>query len=259
MPMYIVRNFIRNRILDILGLFSKPTNGVHILNGHRTQNELEPETFMELLTQLSQWVKFIRIEDAVKMIMEDYHESYNHPFVAFTFDDGFMECFDYFAPELEKIGVNALFFVNPNYVEGNTAYIDNFNKNIVMTPNKSPMRWEHLTELSRKGHIIGAHTMDHYMINSKDERILRYQIETCKDCIEQHIGQSCDYFAFPYGKLSHANSMAIDIASNCYKYVFSQSDYKHYFSFGGSVINRRHFEPFWPIGHLKYFLSCKKQ
>lgn len=42
-----------------------------------------------------------------------------------------------------------------------------------------------------------------------------------------------------------------------YKYVFSQSDYKHYLSYGDKVINRRHFEFWWSLSHILYFLSKK--
>lgn len=77
--------------------------------------------------------------------------------------------------------------------------------------------------------------------------------------IEEKLGTSCDYFAFPYGKLKHVNAKALDIACDNYKYVFSQSNYKNYFSFEGRVINRRHFEPFWPITHVYFFLSCHKK
>lgn len=251
-----LRQFARNRVLDILGAFSHPANGIHILNGHRTLNEKEPETFRLMLKALHQRVNFIKVEDAVQMIMN--HEQPDKPLVAFTFDDGFTECYDYFAPALEEYGVNALFFVNPNYVEGNQEYIDNFNNHIVMTPNKKPMRWEQLRDLSARGHIIGAHTIDHYMINTDEEETLRHQICDCKKVIETNIGKTCDYFAFPYGKLTHANKTSIDIACQQYKYVFSQSDYKHYFSFDNRVINRRHFEPFWPHRHVFYFLSCNK-
>lgn len=251
-----LRQFARNRVLDFLGAFSRPANGIHILNGHRTLDENEPETFRLMLKALSQKATLIKVEEAVQMIMN--HEQPAKPLVAFTFDDGFMECYDIFAPILEEFNTNALFFVNPNYVNGDEHYIENFNNAIVMTPNKRPMRWEQLKELSERGHIIGAHTMDHYMINTNDEDTLKHQICDCKKVIEASIGKTCDYFAFPYGKLTHANQLSIDIACLHYKYVFSQSDYKHYFSFGNRVINRRHFEPFWPHRHVSYFLSCNK-
>lgn len=251
-----IRSFFRSQILNILGSYAIPAPGIHILNGHRIQQEAQPKTFEHLLKELSQIVDFIKIEDAVKMI--ENHERPTRPKVAFTFDDGFMEGYNVFAPTLEKYGINALFFVNPNYVEGDDTYIVNFNENTVLTSHKRPMRWSHLQELAQRGHIIGAHTMDHFMINSDDVNVLEYQIITCKNSIESHIGKPCDFFAFPYGRLSQANELSITIASETYKHIFSQSDYKHYFSFDGKVINRRHFEPFWPIQHVKYFLSCHK-
>lgn len=252
-----VRTFARNRVLDVLGAFSRPAAGVHILNAHRSHGEPEPDTFKRLLDRLSEEVEFIRIEDAIRMIEEKRQP--DKPLVAFTFDDGFTDCYDYFAPALEEHGVNALFFVNPNYVDGDEAYIHNFNANIVMTPDKRPMRWEQLRELAERGHLIGAHTMNHFLTASDDIEKLRYEIVTCRRIIEDNIGHECPWFAFPYGKLSQTSAEAVNIACETYRYVFSQSDYKHYFSFGGRVINRRHYEPFWPLRHVNYFLSCKKQ
>ena len=254
--LFVLRTWLRARVLDALGGFSVPQPGIHILNGHRIEKKSDADAFRKMLTELSESVTFIRIEDAVRMIMERQRPSI--PLVAFTFDDGFMDDYDVFAPILEEFGTNALFFINPNYVEGDEDYIQNFDDNVVMTPDKRPMRWNHICELSKRGHIIGAHTMDHYMVNSDDKQILEYQINTCKEVIENHTDVPCDYFAFPYGKLTQANDLSISIACQKYKYVFSQSDYKHYYSFSGKVINRRHFEPFWPIAHVKYFLSCKK-
>lgn len=251
------RSALRNQVLNILGSFKKPQPGIHILNGHRIQSEVEPETFRLLLSNLSKEVEFIRFEKAVRMI--ENHERPLKPLVAFSFDDGFMECYDIFAPVLEEFGTNAMFFINPSYVNGNDAYIHHFNEEIVFTHKRLPMRWLHIKDLSRRGFLIGAHTMDHYMINNGSTETLTYQIATCKKIIEEKIGKDCEYFAFPYGKLSEANQEAINIACQTYKYVFSQSDYKNYFSFNEKVINRRHFEPFWPVKHLNYFLGCNKK
>lgn len=255
--LHTVRQTARHAVLDVLGAMAKPAAGVHILNGHRTQGEREPETFRQMLQALAQSARLARVEEAVALIEKG--ESVTEPVLAFTFDDGFMDCYDFFAPVLEEFGINGLFFINPNYVEGDENYIRHFNEEIVLTPGKRPMRWAQIEELAARGHVIGAHTMDHYMINSDDEATLAYQIEACKPIIEAHTQQPCEHFAIPFGKLTHANLTSVDIATRCYRYVYSQSDYKHYYSFDGRVINRRHFEPFWPLRHVRYFISCKKQ
>lgn len=120
------------------------------------------------------------------------------------------------------------------------------------------MTWNQIKDLQKRGYLFGAHTMDHYCINDNNIKELQHQIGDCKKVMEEKLGKPCEYFAFPYGRLEHANSNSIDIACKYYKYVFSQSDHKHFFSFGGKVINRRHFEPFWPVKHVFYFLSCKR-
>lgn len=253
-----MRSIARKCLLDILGLFSNPANGVHILNGHRIalQNP-DQSIFDRQLNLLSKEVRFIRFEEAVDLI--ERKSNVKEPLVAFSFDDGFEEQYSMIAPVLEKYGTNAAFFINPHFVDADEKYIRHFTEETVLTPNKMPMRWEQIIDLDRRGHIIGAHTLDHFMINADDEEELRHQIGDCRSVIEERLGKQCLYFAFPYGRLEHANSKSINIAAEYYPYVFSQSDYRNYFSYGNRVINRRHFEPDWKIAHLRYFLGCNKK
>lgn len=252
-----LRNAARNSYLSLAGAFAQPVKGIHILNGHMVhRTHPHADIFPHQLKQLKKVAQFIRIEEAVRLIKA--HQKVNDVLVAFTFDDGFQECADYIAPALEAEGTNALFFINPHFVEGDEAYIRHFTQQIVRTPGKQPMHWDTIRNLHYRGHQIGAHTLDHYMISDGDETILQEQIGRCKIIIESQLQTSCNYFAFPYGRLEHASELAIQIATQHYKYIFSQSDYKHYFSFQGKVINRRHFEPFWPASHVKYFISHPK-
>lgn len=254
---YFFRQRSRDIILRILGMNALPSNGIHILNAHMSHKTQPDIKYMErTMMRLSKKVRFIKIEDAIRMI--EQHVEVDEPLCAFTFDDGFEECYDYIAPVLEKYNINAIFFVNPHFVEGNDAYIERFTNNIVKTPGKRPMRWSQLQDLQRRGFIIGAHTMDHYLTASDNEEEVKYQIQECRRVIEEKLHCSCEHFAWPYGRIEHTTKYAVDIACQTYKYVFSQSDYKHYFSFGEKVINRRHFEPFWPVTHIKYFISCKR-
>ena len=254
----------RSLILDILGLFSKPAPYVQILNGHmvsRFHDNIEDgKIFEKQLEDLHKYCDFVNFETAVELIKKGIKVKKST--VAFSFDDGWRDCYTQIAPQLDKYGVNAAFFINPNFIDAgersDKEYLRNFTLNVTNSPGKSPLSWEQIGDLSRRGYIIGAHTLDHFCINDDNTTELEHQICDCKDVIEKQTGKSCDYFAFPYGKLSHANQNSIDIACRTYSYVFSQSDHKHYFSYDGRVINRRHFEPFWPVKHVFYFLRCKR-
>ena len=259
-----IRKITRGAFLSVLGTFKKPSPYVHILNGHMVDwhhdNNEDGERFAKHLAELHKYCKFVNFEDAVWMIVN--HEKVDVPTVAFTFDDGWRDCYTQIAPKLEKYGVNAMFFINPNFAvaadNNDNAYIDNFTVNTTKSPGKHPMTWAQIKDLQKRGFLFGAHTLDHYCINDDNIAELEHQIGDCRKVMEEKLGVPCEYFAFPYGRLEHANPKSIDIACKYYKYVFSQSDHEHFFSYGGRVINRRHFEPFWPVSHVKYFLSTKR-
>lgn len=251
---------MRYSYLSIMGYFRKPAASIHILNGHMVDwhhdNNTDGERFAKQLEKLHKCCDFVNIEDAVQMILE--HKQVTRCTIAFTFDDGWRDCYTQIAPQLEKYGVNAIFFINPNLADAadghNEKYIEDFTVNTTKSPGKRPLTWTQIKDLQNRGFIIGAHTLDHYCINDDNIIELEHQIGDCRKVLEEKLGILCEYFAFPYGRLEHANPKSIDIACHYYKYVFSQSDHKHFFSFNGRVINRRHFEPFWPVSHVKYFL-----
>lgn len=259
-----LRTLLRSVYLSMMGTFKRPSPYVHILNGHMVDwhhdNDADGERFAKLLECMHKYCDFVNFEDAVRMIVNQ--EKVSRPKVAFSFDDGWRDCYTQIAPQLDKYGVNAMFFINPNFADAaensEKDYIENFTVNTTKSPGKHPMTWHQIKELQQRGYLFGAHTLDHYCINDDNIKELEHQIVDCRKVMEERLGVPCEYFAFPYGRLEHANPKSIDIASRCYQYVFSQSDHQHFFSFGGKVINRRHFEPFWPKEHVFYFLSCKR-
>ena len=218
---------------------------------HRTKPEFK--YFADTMHILSCECELIGIEEAVNLIKT--RQSPATPKCAFTFDDGLEECYDFAAPVLDDYHINAAFFINPHFVEGDKEYIKHFTEDVIKSPGKKPMRWDKIRQLHNSGHVIGAHTLDHILTASDNIEELRHQIEDCRKIIEANVGNNCNYFAWPFGKLEHTNEIAVRIACETYDYVFSQSDYRHYYSFEGKVINRRHFEPFWPVSHINYFLS----
>lgn len=259
-----IRTMLRGMFLSTVGTFCKPSPCVHILNGHMVDwhhdDAADGERFGRMLKELHKYCDFVNFEDAVRMIVT--RQTVQRPAVAFSFDDGWRDCYTQIAPQLERYGVNAMFFINPNFAtaadEKDEEYIENFTVNVTKSPGKRPMTWAQIKELRQRGFLIGAHTLDHYCINDDNIAELEHQIGDCRKAIEDRLGEPCEYFAFPYGKLEHANPKSIEIACRHYHYVFSQSDHRHYFSYGGKVINRRHFESFWPVSHVMYFLSAMR-
>lgn len=253
------RAILRRILLDIISFGVRPNMGIHILNGHflSRNNNAPKEIFYNQLFNLNKrGIEFINFEDAVELIVSKKIPN-NKCLVAFTFDDGFEECYTKIKPVLDSFGIKAGFFINPGFINGNIEYVENFKENVVFTE-KPSMSWEQVESLMKEGHIIGAHTIDHVMLKSTDNKLLEYQIGECKNIIEKKLNFACDHFAYPYGRIQHISAEGVDIANKYYKYVFSQDDYTNYFSFNGKVINRRHYECDWPFRHVVYFLKKKK-
>ena len=254
----VIRNKLRDNYLYLVGTFLSPKNGVHILNGHYISPDSDnPQIFEDQMSKLSKKVSFVYIQEAIELI--EKQQQVKSPIVAFTYDDGFKECLYSIAPVLEAYNTNAAFFINPNFIDGDVNYKKDFLKRINVK-NKEPLNWGEVIALSNKGHVIGAHTMDHLDLGNESLTIeeLKAQIVDCKKLIENKIKANCSIFAFPFGQKQNLSIKALQIAKEHYKYIFSSTDYKKYFSFNNDVINRRHCEPFWPVSHLNYFLNCEK-
>jgi len=255
-----IRGLARKAVIECVSPFSKPKNGIYILNGHYVNRFSSSDLilFRKQLKTLRQDYEFINIEVASKLIQEESESIGSHRAIAFSFDDGFSDCYDSIAPELDKYNVNAAFFVNPNFVDGDEDYCLDFISNKVMTPDKKPMTWSQIKILSESGFVIGNHTLDHKRLSHLDEEEFLKQVKESKLTIEKIISKDCDFFAWPYGQQSDIKDHQIKKLEEIHKYIFSGSDYTKYKSRQGAVINRRHFEPFWPSRHLKFFLSHGK-
>lgn len=254
------RSLLREIALDVLALGAKPSKGIHLLNGHILGKEenLDASFFDDQLKTISRKSTIVPFAEAVELL--NSKKTVNHSLVAFSYDDGFAECYSHIAPVLEKFNGYAAFFVCPNFIDGDEKYVSTFLKDNVHQPlYKAPMNWTQVRELHNKGHVIGAHTMDHIRVSEligNDE--LHYQIGACKGIIEKYIKANCNNFAFTYGHLGRDFSLRdIEIAENYYSNIFSAFEWNKYFCCDDRVMNRRQVEPYWKASHANYFISKK--
>ncbi|MGK4567209.1 polysaccharide deacetylase family protein [Flavobacterium sp. 3HN19-14] len=257
----LMRAFIRNSFLSLFGTFKAPKPGIHIINAHYVTpnfvDENDAKVFDKFLQHISKNAKLITIQEATRLVAEKQFDQ-KEALVAFTFDDGFAECFDVIAPILEKHKTNAAFFINANYVQSDEDYQKNYNERVnVFT--KRPMNWQQIKSLHDRGHVIGSHTLDHMNLAAISEEEQFSQLDANKKILEEKLNYNCEYFAWTYGQMQHFPESALKIAQQFHPYIFSGTNYKHYFSANEAIINRRHIEPFWPKSHVNYFLSVNKK
>ena len=215
------------------------------------------ELYCEFLQFLNRYCDFAKIEEAVEKI--NCRTIATDCLVSFTYDDGFEECYSIIAPALEEFNTNAAFFINGGFINGNAQYKENFISKIVHVQGKKSMSWEEIKDLHNRGHIIGSHTLDHINLNCSDVTNIDFQLRENKLLIEKCTGNTCDFFAYPFGRFEHINIEVLSLIEKYHKYIFSGTDYKNYYSYNGKVFNRRHLECDWPKPHISYFLSIIKR
>ncbi|MGV8947026.1 MAG: polysaccharide deacetylase family protein [Lutibacter sp.] len=256
-----MRERLRNIYLILAGSIKRPKAGIHIINSHYiTTNKLDQKAdyvvFEGYLKYLNKFSKFINLEEASSKILKNDLPK-NEVLIAFTYDDGFEECYTVIAPLLEKHNCRGAFFINANYIESSKEYQDGFNKRVAINT-KNPMTWDQVIDLHKRGHLIGSHNLDHSNFAELTLEEMEFQLKRNKDILEEKLDYKCEYFAWTYGQLQHFPIKALEITEKYHKYIFSATNYKNYYSYNGRVLNRRHQEAFWPLSHIKYFLSFSK-
>jgi peptidoglycan/xylan/chitin deacetylase (PgdA/CDA1 family) len=102
--------------------------------------------------------------------------------VMITFDDTDGEQFSIAAAELNKYHFKGVFFIMT-----------------IALNKKNYMSNAQLKELSDQGHVIAAHTWDHFRVDRYTEKDYEKELIKPKQQLEAIIGKPVDYFAYPYG------------------------------------------------------------
>lgn len=148
-----------------------------------------------------------------------------------TFDDGFISNKLVAETVLHSLGIKAIFFVLPNFINISNSslarkYVADYiypSLDIEEVPmNWTNMNWEDLQGLIKAGHTIGAHTMSHTKISTiTDEQELQKEISESADILQQRLGISIVHFAFPFGTIESFSAQALQIAKERFGFVYS--------------------------------------
>ncbi|MCI0337170.1 MAG: polysaccharide deacetylase family protein [Acidobacteria bacterium] len=207
---------------------TKPTGVIvseHTLSASQTR--LHVETF-------SRWFDFIHYTE----LLDRLSRPRARPFCLLTFDDGKRSNATETAPELERMGVPAVFYVTTGFLtDGFPLWFDRadaIRRSLGYTPPEleektlkqlpftllkerldqacanyrvttdmacddiRPMTWKEARELARRGFTLGAHGLRHAVLTCETEADALFEIRQSIEEVRTEVGE-CLTFAFPNG------------------------------------------------------------
>ncbi len=117
--------------------------------------------------------------------------------VAITFDDCYRDNL-FAARVLANHRLPACFFIPTAYV--GTEHVFPWDRGLKRMPNLS---WDDVREMSALGHEIGSHTVTHPNMAEIALDEARFELAASKQVLEEQLGQSVRWFAYPFGGREH--------------------------------------------------------
>jgi peptidoglycan/xylan/chitin deacetylase (PgdA/CDA1 family) len=144
-----------------------------------------PEAFEFQMKELQRrGYSFVSLGQLVDEIRASGKESDNS--VAVTFDDGWIDNYNFAAPLLRKLGIPATFFVTTQFLRDGRE-------------DPSRINCRQLREMRAEGFAIGSHTRTHADLSRVTEREAREEVFESKADLEQALGAPVDFLAYPGG------------------------------------------------------------
>jgi peptidoglycan/xylan/chitin deacetylase (PgdA/CDA1 family) len=216
-------------------------------------SERDAPRFLRTLSALRNAYEFVSLPQAVELLRE---RSPGGRYVCFSFDDAYRAKHDLIAPLLEQYGARGCFFIATNLIGMPESDRRRILRDVAPSyADEEVMTWDMVRQLSRSGHTIGCHTLDHVDLGRVDQQTAIHQVLESQRVIERQLGIPCRVFAWPKGLVQHFPPTLLPRVAPSFDAVFSAIRSRFSFSYDGGVINRDHFEPGWPTSHVRYFLA----
>lgn len=116
---------------------------------------------------------------------------------AVSFDDGMRNNLTVAAPILRELEVPATVYVPSGWLGGRSPYVGAGGDGAILTG-------EEVTELSRAGWEIGAHTITHADLEQLSYEECRREIDGCCEALRELTGQPVQTLAYPFGRYGQA-------------------------------------------------------
>ena len=127
--------------------------------------------------------------------------------VVVTLDDGFQDNYTNAFPIIQQYDIPATIFLATGTLSGKNSWMSapDFTE-------KPMLEWTQVREMNASGINFGAHTVRHPRLSELDKDAALIEITDSKKAIEDGLGKSCDYFAYPYGLFNNETPQLVQQA-----------------------------------------------
>ena len=138
-------------------------------------------------------IKFIKNKGMEFLKPDDFFEKDSG--VLLTFDDGFVDLYEFAFPVLAEENVPALIFVVSGYA-GKRNYWD-----VNMGKSFTHLSWGKIKEMHKYGISIGSHSHLHPDYSRSPADMVENDMETSLKIISDKIGERVKYLSYPFGRI----------------------------------------------------------
>jgi peptidoglycan/xylan/chitin deacetylase (PgdA/CDA1 family) len=146
-----------------------------------------------------------------------------------TFDDGFKSNAAVAAEILDQLGVKAVFFVCPDFLDlprenHERVMVENINKGKIdesLPEDRRFMSWDDCRWLAQAGHTIGAHSRSHRRLSSLADADRFREIVTSGEILASRLGVPVTWFAYPYGFIDCIDAPSLATIRRHYRFCCS--------------------------------------
>jgi peptidoglycan/xylan/chitin deacetylase (PgdA/CDA1 family) len=164
------------------------------------------EVFSRQIYWLQKRFQFVSLEEVQRRVRSGGNRE---PCVSVTFDDGYADNCRHAIPLLVKERIPCTYFVTVQNILEGQAFAHDRKQGRSIPPNTV----EELRAMAASGVEIGSHAFTHANLGAiADPRQLRREVVETKAELENMVGRTVRYFAFPYGLRANLSRTVFEMA-----------------------------------------------
>jgi len=171
----------------------------HSVHPTRPFVSARPESFERQLTWLKEHCTIGSLSDV--LLEAATPEQRERPLVAITFDDGYVDNYEFAFPLLYRFGIRATFFLTVGFIERDPLAVERFRSFAPGDPEGArALAWSQVREMRQAGMEFGTHTYSHPNLARLRPSEAEFELRQSKTIMEEHLKEPVIYSAYPFGK-----------------------------------------------------------